>query len=230
MQFSLQDLMHLFHSWHAGGILIILIISSLVSIMVVVERFFFFSKNRVNVTELLARVRKAMESNKEDALRGRRREDSCVATVVNMGLMNRHMPLPELAEILNVTQIKQRFRLERNLGILGTLGPTAPFIGLLGTVFGIIEAFKGLAGSGANAANNVAVGISEALVATAAGLAVAIPAVIFYNWYTKKSKKIIADMDAAARELLLLVNLYNQGKLSSFIVEAPEGKSATGSR
>lgn len=229
MQFNLQDLMNLFHSWHAGGVLGILIICSLVSIAVVVERYFFFKKNNINTPELLTRVRKGLETNKEELLRGRRKEDSCVATVVNMGLMNRHMPLKELEEILNVTQIKQKFRLERNLGVLGTLGPTAPFIGLLGTVFGIIEAFKGLAGSGANAANNVAVGISEALVATAAGLAVAIPAVIFYNMFSKKSKKILADMDAASRELLLLINLHNQGKLSSFVVDV-EAPRATGTK
>lgn len=219
MHFNSEMIQSLFRSWHAGGILAILVVCSLLSIMVVFERWFFFSKNNVNVGDFLARVRRAMESGKESELKGRRKDDSCVATLINMGILNRHMPLSELKEIMDVTQIKQRLRLDKNLGILGTLGSTAPFVGLLGTVLGIMEAFRGLASSGSNAANNVAVGISEALVVTAAGLAVAIPAVVFFNWFLKKSKKIVADMDAASREFLLLVTLANQGKLSSFKVE-----------
>ena len=95
-----------------------------------------------------------------------------------------------------------RIDLERNLGILGTLGNNAPFIGLFGTVLGIIKAFADLSRNQAGGAGAVMSGISEALVATAVGLMVAIPAVMAFNFFQARVRKSMARVDAMAHLVL----------------------------
>ena len=101
----------------------------------------------------------------------------------------------------------ERLRLERRLAFLGTLGSNAPFIGLLGTVIGIVMAFDALGAAGPNAAApaTVMAAIAEALVATAVGLAVAIPAVMAFNGFHRRIKVMLARADALGRRLLSFV-------------------------
>jgi biopolymer transport protein ExbB len=95
-----------------------------------------------------------------------------------------------------------RVDLERNLGVLGTLGNNAPFVGLFGTVLGIIKAFADLSRNQTGGASAVMSGISEALVATAVGLMVAIPAVVAYNFFQGRVRKALARVDALAHLVL----------------------------
>ena len=95
--------------------------------------------------------------------------------------------------------------MERYLGILGTMGNTAPFVGLFGTVVGIIKAFRDLALSGAGGPAVVAKGIAEALVATAAGMAVAIPAVVVYNFFMRKVKVLSVEMEVYSARFLVML-------------------------
>lgn len=92
-----------------------------------------------------------------------------------------------------------KIALEARLGILATMGNNAPFIGLFGTVLGVIQAFHSLGTSGAMDVSSVMVGISEALVATAAGLFVAIPCVIVYNYYVRVTRVLLAQNEAFNR-------------------------------
>ena len=93
-------------------------------------------------------------------------------------------------------------KLERRVSFLATTASLAPFIGLFGTVWGIMSAFEGIGQKGSTSLNVVAPGISEALIATAAGLAAAIPAVLFYNYLTQRAKVFAADMDDFSMEFL----------------------------
>jgi biopolymer transport protein ExbB len=99
-------------------------------------------------------------------------------------------------EAIAGTMIFERSRLGRRLIILGTTGSNAPFIGLFGTVLGIIKAFHDLASNQAEAADAVMAGISEALVATAVGLMVAIPAVVLYNLFQSRNKTLLANAES----------------------------------
>lgn len=99
-------------------------------------------------------------------------------------------------------------KLERALGFLATTGSTTPFIGLFGTVWGIMDAFRGIGIRGSATLAVVAPGISEALIATAAGLAAAIPAVVAYNHYINRIKVLSADMDNFSSELLNIVRRH----------------------
>jgi biopolymer transport protein TolQ len=99
-------------------------------------------------------------------------------------------------------------KLESALGFLATTGSASPFIGLFGTVWGIMDTFKGIGARGSATLAVVAPGISEALIATAAGLAAAIPAVIFYNYFLNQSKNMVQEMDNFAAEFLNIVERY----------------------
>jgi biopolymer transport protein TolQ len=99
-------------------------------------------------------------------------------------------------------------KMEAALGFLATTGSASPFIGLFGTVWGIMDTFKGIGARGSATLAVVAPGISEALIATAAGLAAAIPAVIFYNYYLNRIKGMTLEMDNFASELLNIVERF----------------------
>ncbi len=120
----------------------------------------------------------------------------------------------EIAGIDNVERAMNRAcgseasKLEAALGFLATTGSASPFIGLFGTVWGIMDTFKGIGARGSATLAVVAPGISEALIATAAGLAAAIPAVIFYNYYLNRIKTMTLEMDNFASELLNIVERY----------------------
>src|SRR5205085_12321471 len=103
---------------------------------------------------------------------------------------------------MQIASSEELTRLERRLSWLATIANVAPFIGLFGTVWGIIDAFHGLGTAGAATLRAVAPGISEALITTAAGLAAAIPAVIFYNQLTHSIREFGARMDEFTLEML----------------------------
>jgi biopolymer transport protein TolQ len=96
-------------------------------------------------------------------------------------------------------------KLEKRITFLATTAAVTPFIGLFGTVFGIINAFQGISASGSTSLDVVAPGIAAALIATAAGLAAAIPAVYFYNLLTQRVKTFATDMDDFTLEFLNIV-------------------------
>jgi biopolymer transport protein ExbB/biopolymer transport protein TolQ len=112
-----------------------------------------------------------------------------------------------VTEVLDASMTRQRKEFERGLTFLGTLGNNAPFVGLLGTVIGVIESFHqlGTAGQNHEAMGNVMSGISEALVATAVGLLVALPAVVGYNLAQKKVSEIEANVSIITKQMLALL-------------------------
>jgi len=186
--------------------LVILFLCSTISVAVTLERWWFFRKARVDVDQLLAGVRKLIESGKVDQAQAAcQKSPAAAARVVSYALANRAHSRVELEELLASKRLEERLRLERFLGVLGTMGNTAPFIGLFGTVIGIIKAFRDLALSGAGGPAVVAKGIAEALVATAAGMVVAIPAVILYNYFMRKVKTVSVEMEICSARFLVML-------------------------
>ena len=116
--------------------------------------------------------------------------------------------LDNLERSMNKACNTEMTKLESALGFLATTGSASPFIGLFGTVWGIMDTFKGIGARGSATLAIVAPGISEALIATAAGLAAAIPAVIFYNYFLSQSKNMVQEMDNFAAEFLNIVERY----------------------
>lgn len=110
----------------------------------------------------------------------------------------------EVKRLLRRYETLESVKLEKYLNFLATTGSTAPFIGLFGTVWGIMNAFHGIGAAGSASLAVVAPGIAEALIATAVGLAAAIPAVIAYNYYLSMAKKMIIEMEDFSEDLLEL--------------------------
>jgi biopolymer transport protein ExbB/TolQ len=112
-----------------------------------------------------------------------------------------HLPDERSEERLAIAVSEQRLVLERNLSLLGTMGNTAPLIGLLGTVWGIMRAFHDMAATGSAGPSVVAAGVAEALFTTAAGLLVAVPAVILYNYFLRRISVMLTQAENHARRL-----------------------------
>ena len=109
-------------------------------------------------------------------------------------------------ERLQIVLSEQRLLLDRNLGVLGTMGNTAPLIGLLGTVWGIMRAFHDMARTGSAGPSVVAAGVAEALFTTAAGLLVAVPAVLLYNHLVRRMGVMLTTAENHARSLRLTLS------------------------
>ena len=199
------DILEVFRS---SFTLVILLFCSIIVLTFAIERWWFLRNARINTESFMAKLRQFIENNKfSDALKLCKSTAGPVALLMQVAVENRARSKAEVQALLAATQIDERTKLERFLGILGTMGNTAPFIGLFGTVIGIIKAFHDLALSGSGGPSVVAAGIAEALVATAAGMAVAIPAVMLYNYFMKKVKDMSDEMQSSAIRVLVYLGL-----------------------
>jgi biopolymer transport protein ExbB len=187
-------------------VLWVLVGLSLLSVTIMVERGIFLAAGRRNfddlAKELLAFLRDGDAAGARRAFAGQRAPESQVAAA---GLEQYGRGSEAMSEAMASVKARLRMDMERNLGVLGTLGNNAPFIGLFGTVLGIIKAFADLSRNQTGGAAAVMSGISEALVATAVGLMVAIPAVIAYNFFQGKIRGALGRVDAMAHLILSAV-------------------------
>lgn len=201
-----------------GGItMVVLAIFSIFSLAVIGERFYTFYKAQQATGQVAAKGLQYIADGKmAEALRlCKQNGDSPVAKVLEAGLLtiiDRGNPtlvgkqvsrwLESCKGAMQRATSAEISRLERYLGSLATLGNVSPFVGLFGTVLGIIRAFEAIARTGSGGIGTVSAGVAEALVATAAGLFVAIPAVIAYNYFVGRVKLFTAAMDSAASEMV----------------------------
>ena len=184
-------------------VLWLLIALSILSVAVMVERAICFAGTGGNSNalgrQMLERLLASDPAGATRLLEGHRAPAAAVAAA---GIAELPRGADAVSETMAGAKARLRVELERHLGILGTLGNNAPFIGLFGTVLGIIKAFSDLARNQASGAGAVMSGISEALVATAIGLLVAIPAVIAFNIFQGRVRKAMAEIDAIAHLVL----------------------------
>jgi len=200
--------------WLARIVVIILFIQSAWSIGVMIDRWIAFSGARKQSRMFAPQVAGALREGKiDEAVRiAERYRKSHLAKVVTAGLQEfkAHIDSPEIPgedieaskRALERAEAIVHAELKRGLGGLATIGATAPFIGLFGTVVGILNAFREISHQKATGLGAVAGGISEALVATAIGLFVAIPAVMMFNYFTGKVEAFDVEMDNSSSELI----------------------------
>ncbi|MCK5242611.1 MotA/TolQ/ExbB proton channel family protein [bacterium] len=204
------DVMQVFRS---SVTLVVLLICSIVVLTVTLERWWVTRRNNVDMNWMLVRVRRYILENRfSEAITFLSKHKSSIAAVFREGIQKRTLIRSDMEEFLINVISGQNLILEKRLGILGTLGSMSPFIGLLGTVLGIVRAFHDLAAASGGGPSVVANGIAEALVATAAGLVVAIPALMFFNYFSNKVRVINANMEMAARSLILLIYAKEQSR------------------
>jgi biopolymer transport protein ExbB/TolQ len=198
----------------AKVIVLILFIMSIWSLAVMIDRFLYFSAARKQSREFAPKVAGALKEGRlDEAIKvADRSKKSHLAEVVTAGLTEFRSfgsggaitaeQIESAQRALERSEAIVHAKLKKGLGGLATIGSTAPFIGLLGTVTGILNAFQQIATSKATGIGAVAGGISEALVTTAFGLLVAIPAVMTFNYFTNKVEAFDVEMDNSSSELV----------------------------
>ena len=180
----------------------LLLLTSILSIGMIIERFLtlrsVFKKNQ----EFRAKAQELLQSQSFDELEDlAKNKESLPGRALSYGFRHiKNEGLTGLQEVFNSFLLIEKPKLEKNLNFLATVGSNAPFVGLLGTVLGIMKAFSDLAASSGTGNEAVMAGIAHALVATAVGLFVAIPAVIGYNYFQKLVRQSLQSIDVA-REL-----------------------------
>ena len=205
--------------WHnmgnmAKGVVFVLFIMSIWSLAVIIDRALYFSAARKQSREFAPRVAGALKEGKlDEAVKvADRNKKSHLAEVVTAGLQEfrnygsggaiTDEQIESSKRALERSEAIVHAKLKRGLGGLATIGSTAPFIGLFGTVVGILNAFQQIATQKTSGIGAVAGGISEALVTTAFGLLVAIPAVMTFNYFTGKVEAFDVEMDNSSSELI----------------------------
>jgi biopolymer transport protein ExbB/biopolymer transport protein TolQ len=202
----------------AKGIGVVLIIMSMWSFGVAIERYYTFSQAQKQSKMYAPQVAKHLKDGRlKDALsvsQAKTYQYSHLAKVVLSGLqeyqfqqdtgggLSRDDVLDTVRRAIQRASALTANDLKKGIPSLATIGSTAPFVGLLGTVVGIITAFQGIAATGSGGLGSVSAGIAEALVETALGLVVAIPAVWMYNYFTGRLEYFNVEMDNSSSELV----------------------------
>jgi biopolymer transport protein ExbB/TolQ len=222
MDWNLMGMLHTM-SWTARGVVIMLLLMSVISICVAAERGLRYRAARHQTVLFVHQVTAVLENGKLDeaiSVAGKNRK-SHIAALVSTGLEEftsapAHASREELIEAasrgLDRSIATIHAELKRGLSGLATIGSTAPFVGLFGTVVGIMNAFRASGPARGAGITSVASGISEALVTTALGLLVAVPAVWCYNYFTSKVESFDVEMENSSMELVSYLVRLEQRK------------------
>lgn len=203
-------------SWGAKAVVLTMFIMSIYSIWVMVERFIVFQQAKNQSLKLLGALSNVLtRGDYQQAIDiTKKYKQSHLAKVISAGLLefeavrrDKRATDPEVAieaarQGMDRTAMITIAELKENLGVLATIGATAPFVGLFGTVIGIIHAFEKMATSGGGIAS-VSAGIAEALITTAFGLFVAIPAVWAYNYFQNRVDRFTVEMSNSGSEMAI---------------------------
>lgn len=188
----------------SSPIFIVLVGLSVVTLAVALERIRYFTKRKGQANETLDRARK--EIRRGDLKEAKRICDSCshpLGPVAGSIIDNAALDDDKTEEQLQISLSQQRLLLENNLGVLGTMAAIAPLIGLLGTVWGIMRAFRDMSSTGSAAPSIVAAGVAEALTTTAAGLIIAVPALMLFNHLARRINVMLTVAENNSRALRL---------------------------
>ncbi len=190
-----------------GVIMVFIILCSLIAAVVIIERLIYLRRIRVDEDKMISRLRSTLQKGHHDeALSICENNPSPITNLMKVGIENRRYPQHVIKETILDAASLETPRLERYLSALGTVAHITPLLGLLGTVTGNIKAFGVLGQFGAVGDPGVlAKGISEALITTAAGIIVSIPAIIFYNYLVNKVNHIILRMETRVNELVMML-------------------------
>ncbi|KZZ44497.1 MAG: MotA/TolQ/ExbB proton channel family protein [Saccharospirillaceae bacterium] len=186
-----------------GWMMVPIIISSILALAITVERFWTLREEQIAPKDLLAKVWGWMKNNQLDSSRIKElRASSPLGRVLAAGLMNSRHGRTIMKESIEEVASHEIHEMERYLSALGTVAAVAPLMGLLGTVIGMIKVFSEIVIAGTGQANLLAGGISEALITTAAGMVVAIPALIAHRMLQRRVDEVVVFMEQEAIKLV----------------------------
>lgn len=193
---------------------------SVIAVAVMIERWWALHQAKINVNEFLAKVRKALIVNKSvrDAIKVCEQYRGPVASIMKAALLKYGHPKEDIEKTVENAALHEMSRLEKRLIILASIANIAPLLGFLGTVTGMIASFEALAAQGLSNPGAVAAGISEALITTAAGLIVAIPTQVAYNYFINSINKSVRDIEISTN---MLLETFGEMERSGISAEQP---------
>lgn len=184
-----------------------ILLSSVLALAIIIERFWILQNHRVAPRRLVSQVLMVARSNKiSEAYLTELRKNSPLGRVLAAGLLNHRHSREIMKESIEDTGRHVVQELERYLNTLGTISVITPLLGLLGTVIGMIKVFAAITAHGVGDPTVLAGGISEALITTAAGLAVAVPSLIFYRYFQGKVDQLVVRMEEEALKLIEILH------------------------
>lgn len=188
----------------SGGVLMVPIsFCSVLALGIVLERLFNLRHRRIVRMDILQRVEELLREKKiHEATTLCKRYQSAMTRILYAAILNHDLDKTEIKEIIEDAGRQEVPSLERYLSILGTIANISPLLGLLGTVLGIMKVFLQITTQGVGHPQAMAGGISEALITTAAGLTVAIPALVFHSYFMNKANLLILEMEKNALKML----------------------------
>ncbi len=199
----------------AGGwVMPLIVLCSIIALAICIERQFALNRRKIAPPHLLATVWQQLRGEGLDAQRLKSlRQGSPLGAILAAGLANRHQGRDVMRESIREAASHVIHQLERYLNTLGTVAAVTPLMGLLGTVLGMISVFTEITTHGTGNAGALAGGISEALITTAAGLAVAIPSLVMHRHYTSRIESIVVDLE---REAIKLVDAIHSNQKTEY--------------
>ncbi|MBN2170245.1 MAG: MotA/TolQ/ExbB proton channel family protein [Candidatus Krumholzibacteriota bacterium] len=184
----------------SSPILIILIACSILALGVALERVAYFWRRRGNPRTVLARILDQVRRGAvKEAMWTAESSAHPLGAAAAAMLANRGAPEAELEERLHIALSEEKLLLDKNMAILGTMAAVAPLVGLLGTVYGIMMAFHDMGVTGSSSPSVVAAGVAEALLTTGAGLVVAVPSLVLFNHFARKTNVMLTLAENGAR-------------------------------
>ncbi|MEM6999685.1 MAG: MotA/TolQ/ExbB proton channel family protein [Pseudomonadota bacterium] len=202
----------------AGGWLMMpILLCSIVAAAICVERLWALQRNRILPKNLLAQTWQSLKQEEFDPQRVRDlRTSSPLGQVFAAGIVQARRGREIMKEAMEEASIQVNHDLERYLTALGIIASIAPLLGLLGTVVGMIDVFDSLIVEGAGNANVLAGGISTALITTATGLSVAIPALMFHRFFLRRVDELVVEVENEASKLVDMMH----GQVDAAMMEA----------
>jgi biopolymer transport protein ExbB/biopolymer transport protein TolQ len=232
--------------WFAKGIVWTLALMSVFSLTIAMLRMFDFMRSKRATLRFSPQLSEAMAnmdlSAADDAVVKNKHSHMAGSFKGIFPMLRQHLDDRTLSAVeveaasrmLDLNKLEQNARFRRGLGVLATVGSTAPFVGLLGTTMGVVNAFTGMAEMGSGGLAAISAGIAEALITTAFGLLVAIPAVWLFNYFTNRVDFISMEMEYGSREfmnfLLMLEQKLARGEDILLVPSSAGSASANGSR
>lgn len=190
-----------------GWVMVPILLCSVVALAIIAERFWTLRKQRICPRHLVDQIWQWAKSGHLDVSRiTSLRANSPLGRILAAGLMNRHHSREIMKESIEEAGRHVVLELERYLSTLGTIASITPLLGLLGTVLGMIKVFTVVSTIGVGSPTDMAGGLSEALITTAAGLSVAIPSLMFYRHFQRRIDELVATMEQEALKMVEILH------------------------
>ena len=198
----------MFELFEKGGLMLLpIVLCSIVALGIIVERFWSLKRNKILPSDLVPQVWKLSREEKLDAMAIRRlKVGSPLGAILAAGLSNSRFGREIMKESIEEVGRQVAHDLERYLTALGTISAITPLLGLLGTVVGMIKVFAAIMSQGVGDPSVLAGGISEALITTAAGLAVAIPSLMFHRYFEGRVDDLVLNMEEESLKLIEMIH------------------------